>query len=132
MTVRWRWRVRRCRRCCTSCATGSSKGKGVEHPDIRGLFTREALLASDWYADRLKAKQEVDIQLWRRHVKYLETFLAKPNYAEEAARLGVPDRLRRAWDNLNHVSKPEYAGSLVGTIGVQRIAPSHPPDAGKK
>jgi hypothetical protein len=110
---------------------GQFEGKGVEHPDIRGLFTREALLASDWYADRLKAKQEVDIQLWRRHVNYLEAFLAKPNYADEAARLGVPDRLRRAWDNLNHVAKPEYAGSLAGTIGVQRIAPSHPPDAGK-
>ena len=104
---------------------GKFDGKSVEHADIRSLFTRESLLASDWYADRLKAKQEVDIQLWRRHTQYLEAFLAKPNYADEAARLGIADRLRLAWDHLNRVSKPDYAGTLTGTIGVQRVPKSH-------
>jgi hypothetical protein len=107
---------------------GQFEGKGLDHPEVRRLFSREAMLASDWYADRLKAKQEVDIQLWRRHVKYLEAFLAKPNYADEAERLGVADRLRQAWDHLNRVSQSDYASTLVGTIGVQRVPPSHPPD----
>ena len=111
---------------------GQFEGKSVDHPDIRKLFTRPALLASEWYADRLKAKQETDIKLWRRHVQYLEAFLAKPNYADEAARLGIAERLRLAWDHLNRVSKPDYASSLVGTIGVQRVPNSHPPDAAKK
>jgi hypothetical protein len=107
---------------------GQFEGKGVEHPEIRQLFTRSALLASDWYADRLRAKQDVDIQLWRRHVKYLEAFLAKPNYADEAVRLGIANRLREAQEMLAQVSRQDYAGTLTGTIGVQRIAPSHPPD----
>lgn len=101
---------------------GQFEGKSVEHPEIRKLFTRPALLASEWYADRIKAKQEVDVQLWRRHVQYLEAFLAKPNYADEAARLNISERLRVAWDQLNRVSKSDYPTTLVGTIGVQRIA----------
>ena len=36
------------------------EGKGLEHAEVRKLFTRENLLASDWYAARLKAKQGVD------------------------------------------------------------------------
>ncbi|MEY4384866.1 MAG: hypothetical protein RLY20_149, partial [Verrucomicrobiota bacterium] len=105
---------------------GQFEGKGIEHPDIRNLFTREALLASDWYADRLKAKQDVDILLWKRHVNYLEGFLSKHNYSDEAARLKIADRLREAREQLNRVSLPAYVPSLVGTLGVQRIAtPRH-------
>ena len=98
---------------------GQFEGKGVEHSEIRALFTREAMLASDWYAARLKAKQAVDVKLWQRHVKYLEAFLSKPNYADEAARLGIEERLQQARENLRRVSAAEYPGTLAGTIGVQ-------------
>lgn len=100
---------------------GQFEGKGVGHPEIRKLFTRQALLASAWYAARLKAKQAVDIKLWQRHVKYLEAFLSKPNYADEAVRLGIEDRLKQAWENVRRVSAAEYPQSLVGTIGVQPL-----------
>src|SRR5258708_647734 len=46
---------------------GEWEGKGLLHPEVRQLFTRESLLASGWYAARLKAKQGVDRRLWRRH-----------------------------------------------------------------
>ena len=36
------------------------EGKGLDHAEIRGLFTRASLLASPWYAARLAAKQKVD------------------------------------------------------------------------
>ena len=55
-------------------ANGSYEGKDVHHPDIRAMFTREALLASDWYHERLETKQVRDIALWKRHVAYLDTF----------------------------------------------------------
>jgi hypothetical protein len=103
---------------------GQFEGKGVEHPDIRGLFTRAALVESDWYADRLKARQEGDVQLWRRHVHYLESFLSKTNYADEAARLGIAGRLQEARQTLARVSGADYARTLVGTIGVQRLLPT--------
>ncbi len=59
------------------------------------------LLASDWYAARLAAKQKIDRQLWRRHVDYLDRFLKRASHADEAARLGIADRL---------VARPENAG----------------------
>jgi hypothetical protein len=34
-------------------------------PALRALFTREAMLASDWYHERLVVKQR-DIALWAR------------------------------------------------------------------
>ncbi|MES1261726.1 MAG: hypothetical protein ABUS49_08320, partial [Acidobacteriota bacterium] len=39
-------------------AYGAFEGKAVTDPAIRGLFTREALLAGDWYKERLRVKQQ--------------------------------------------------------------------------
>ena len=76
------------------------EGKGLEHPEIRALFTRESLLSSDWYRARLAAKREVDITLWQRHVTYLESFQARSGYAKEATRLGIEERLHQARQTL--------------------------------
>jgi hypothetical protein len=50
------------------------EGLELGHAKIRALFSRDNMLASDWYAGRLKAKQEVDIKLWQRGVFYLAKF----------------------------------------------------------
>jgi hypothetical protein len=78
-------------------AYGCFEGKSVKDPAIRGMFTRESLLASDWYNERLRVKQQRDIALWTRHVRAADSEAA-------AARLA-------------HVSSPEYLAELVGTIG---------------
>ena len=44
-------------------ANGSYQGKGVEDAEVRGLFTREYLMESDWYGERLHTKQARDIAL---------------------------------------------------------------------
>jgi len=92
-------------------------GKKLDHPEIRALFTRENLLASDWYAARLKAKQQVDIKLWERHVDYLQGFLTKSNYADEAERLNIKERLAAARLNLAGAKRPAYLKQLSGTLG---------------
>jgi hypothetical protein len=97
------------------------EGKGLDHPEVRGLFTREHLLSSGWYAARLKAKQAVDRNLWRRHVDYLERFLKRAGYAEEAGRLGVADRLARARKTLEEVESAAYLEQLRGTLGAEPI-----------
>ena len=53
-------------------AYGSYEGKGVDDPEIRDMFTREYLLQSDWYLQRLKLKQERDANLWRINHGYLK------------------------------------------------------------
>jgi hypothetical protein len=93
----------------------------LDDPTFRAMFTREHLLASDWYAERLKAKQEIDCRLWERHVSYLKSFLGRVGYAQEARRLGIEDRLTRARQHLDWVNSPEYLKHLMGTIGAQLI-----------
>ena len=96
---------------------GDFEGKDLNHPEVRSLFTRESLLASRWYADRLQAQQENDVGLWKRHVKYLEEFLAKPNYDDETRRLGIGERLLLARRKLEEAGSAGYLEGLRGTIG---------------
>lgn len=97
------------------------EGRGLEHPEVRQLFTREHLLASDWYAARLKAKQSIDRKLWRRHVNYLDKFMKRTSHADEAKRLGIAARLDRARKTLDDVESAGYLESLRGTLGAEPI-----------
>jgi phosphoenolpyruvate carboxykinase (diphosphate) len=96
---------------------GQFEGQELGHPEIRALFTREHLRASDWYAARLKTKQDADVQLWQRHVAYLETFLTRTHYADEAERLGIKGRLAHAKQNLAFASRRGYLKHLHGSLG---------------
>jgi phosphoenolpyruvate carboxykinase (diphosphate) len=97
------------------------EGRGLDHPEFRKLFTRESLLASDWYAARLAAKQKIDRNLWRRHVDYLEKFLKRSSHADEAERLGIANRLAQAKKTAEQVESPAYRETLRGTIGAEPI-----------
>jgi hypothetical protein len=97
------------------------EAKGLGHPEVRKLFTRRDLLASDWYAARLAAKQRIDRQLWRRHVDYLDRFMKQTSYADEAARLGIAGRLTRARAALKRAEAPAYLEELRGTLGAEPI-----------
>jgi hypothetical protein len=97
------------------------EGQGLENPAFRQLFTRESLLASDWYAARLAAKQQVDRKLWRRHIDYLDKFLKLPSHSDEAERLGIAARLEHAKKTLDQVNSPAYLESLRGTIGAEPL-----------
>ncbi|HWA25227.1 MAG TPA: hypothetical protein VG734_06080 [Lacunisphaera sp.] len=100
-------------------AHGNCEGKGLDAPEVRGLFTREALLASDWYAARLKAKQSADIALWTRHVQTLEEFTNNPANGAVTGRLGLANRLAAARAELARASTSAYLDSLRGTLGRQ-------------
>jgi hypothetical protein len=98
------------------------EGKGLGDPEFRKMFARESLLASDWYAARLAAKQKIDRQLWRRHADYLDKFLKRASHADEAVRLGIAAKLERAKKTLAEVESPDYLKNLSGTLGVEPIA----------
>jgi hypothetical protein len=102
-------------------AYGHWEGKGASHPEVRALFTRDVLLASDWYKERLRVKQRREVQLWRRHVASVSEFLALPSHRDEAARLGIKDRLAQARAQLERVSSEGYLKDLHGTIGADPI-----------
>lgn len=96
-------------------AYGHYQGEGIESPKIRGMFQREALLASDWYQERLRVKQRNDVALWKRHVKALEIAQASPDGNQ--AHLELDRRLSEARAEFERVRSVGYLGSLVGTIG---------------
>jgi hypothetical protein len=103
-------------------AHGQFEGRDVGHAKIRALFTRESLLASEWYAERLRAKQAVDVKLWQRHVTYLTKFITKEHYADEAARLGIENRLHEARNELKRVQSPAYLNDMRGTLGANPLS----------
>ena len=102
-------------------AHGHYEGKDANHPAVRALFKREALLASDWYHERLAIKQQRDVALWERHTRSLTEFLARAGHRDEAKRLGIAQRLEHACAELERVSTPEYLNALAGTIGADPI-----------
>jgi hypothetical protein len=100
-------------------AYGNYEGRSLEDPAIRSMFTREALLESDWYAERLRVKQRRDIDLWQRHVASVEEFRRKGAGAEQ---IDTNELLRIAREQLARVSAPSYLEELAGTIGADPFA----------
>ena len=98
-------------------ATGDFEGKTERDSEIRDLFTKEALLSSEWYNQRLKNRQRRDIALWTRHVDYLAEFVFNPYNSRVNLRMDLVERQRIAAQELKRVSSAEYLKSLVGTIG---------------
>lgn len=103
-------------------ATGHFEGKDVHHPEIRALFTRERLLDSAWYRERLRTKQSRDIELWQKHVAYLESFLQQASSRVYSERLKIGERLGRARCALEEVSTPRYLENLMGTLGADPMS----------
>lgn len=91
-------------------AHGSFEGRTAGDRCIRALFTRDALMASAWYRERLETKQARDIALWRRHVSALEQ-------AAGVTEIDIEGRLQFARRKLAAISAPAYLEELVGTIG---------------
>ncbi|MCE5182829.1 MAG: hypothetical protein LLG15_13650 [Betaproteobacteria bacterium] len=104
-------------------ATGSYEGRDVHDPAIRALFSRDALLASDWYRERLETKQMRDIALWQRHIDYLNAFASRTSHQDMVERLDIQKRLEDAKAGLERVKNTAYLHSLQGTIGADPMRP---------
>jgi len=103
-------------------ACGHWGGKNVDDPEVRAMFTRESLLASDWYRERLRTKQRRDIMLWNRHIAALEGCCA------ERALPGpeIEARLIAARAQLLRVGAAGYLRELEGTIGADPFIGQEP------
>ena len=106
----------------TIMVEGHYEGKSLNDPEVRKLFNRDYLKESDWYQERLVSKQNLDIQLWDNHVDYLQAFLEKKGYQEEARRLNISKKLDAARLEREKTSKADYLNFLDGTIGVQPMS----------
>lgn len=99
-------------------ADGStSEGWGLDSPEFRAMFTREAVLASDWYARRLDAKQAAAIARADAGLAAIEKFVSTPGNEEPSARLGMPARVEAARLEAQRLAGPDFRTQLVGTAG---------------
>jgi hypothetical protein len=99
---------------------GSYEGMTLEDPRLRAQFTREAVLASDWYGQRLRTRQRREAELWQRHLRALEGF--RTSGLEIPPQLDLEARVRVAKDTLALVSSPDYVCKLTGTIGADPLS----------
>jgi hypothetical protein len=99
-------------------ADGSSaEGWTLDSPEFRSLFTREAVLASSWYAERLAATQAAASARASAGLAAIEKFVGTPGNEEPTARLGMPARVAAARAEAERLAGPEFAEQLVGTAG---------------
>ena len=102
-------------------ATGAFEGKDIQHPDIRELFNKTALLESDWYQERLETQKTRDAALWERHIKALEVFDNDENHTDIALNMDIKGKLLNARKRLETINSPAYINSLTGTIGADPV-----------
>lgn len=102
-------------------AQGHYQGKDVHHPEIRALFTREHLLNSSWYHQRLVNMQQQYKALWQRHIDYLTSALQQQQQYALVDDLNLQGRLKCAQQRYSEVSADSYLQSLVGTLGADGL-----------
>ena len=100
-------------------ASGRWEGRDASDPEFRRLFDRDVVLGSDWYRERLEAKQRRDVAYWQERIAYLRTFATDDRHTEVSERMAIADRLAHCEGQLSRVSAGEYVDSLQGTTGVQ-------------
>jgi len=93
----------------------------VHAPQIRAMFTREALLASDWYRQRLQVKRARDLVLWRRNLDELSRFQQNPHNVDEARRLDLGSRIAYAQAQLDALEQPDSWRTFIGTLGADPL-----------
>jgi hypothetical protein len=98
-------------------ATGSYEGKGLDDPAIRSLFTRENVINSKWYEERLRAKQTRDVALYNRFIKHLTEVFGRDGNALAQEEIKLGERLETARRRLAETESPDYLKRVRGTIG---------------
>lgn len=96
-----------------------SEGWTLDDPELREMFTRESVLASDWYAERIDAKQAEAVRRAERGIAHLEQFMADLRNASACEEIDVQARLDQVRKFHDRAVTAEYRQQLVGTLGRQ-------------
>lgn len=102
-------------------AYGEYEGHTIDSSEVRDLFKKETVLASDWYAERLRNKQAVDCNLMRKKIDNLDAFIVNPINASVIEEFHYNEKLRTARETLKYYQTEAYFETLKGTIGAASI-----------
>jgi len=102
-------------------AEGQYKGKTIDDPSIREMFTLDYLLQSDWYKERLTIKQQRDAALWQMNRSYIEQKMDETNESVTEQWADLQDQMEKAEQMLEWVNSDSYLDRLQGTLGADWI-----------
>ena len=102
-------------------AQGSYQGKSIDDPAIREMFTRDYLINSDWYRERLTIKQQRDADLWQMNKDYIEQKMDEATESVTELWADLQGRLENAEQMLEWVNSESYLDRLQGTLGADWI-----------
>lgn len=102
-------------------AHGDFEGKTINDPEIRNMFSREAMLKSKWYQRRLMTKKDRELQ---RLESFQQRLTAVQQSGEIAGQIDLDERLAWVREQIANVQSPAYEESLVGTLGADPMTPS--------
>ncbi len=102
-------------------ANGETReGWKLDTPEFRELFTRESVLASDWYAARLDAKQATDIAHQEAGIARLKEFAGVAQNSRVSDRLNLGARTADAQAELERMQDASYASSWLARSAGRR------------
>jgi len=95
----------------------SSEGWTIDSPEFRKQFTRQSVLASDWYNARLEAKKDAAVARAEFGLAAIERFAATPGNEEPCSRLGIGERIVNAQSEVRRLESDTYWNQIIGTTG---------------
>ena len=96
---------------------GQFEGLTLNDEAVRKLFTKEVVLNSDWYRQRLIQKQKIDVTLVQGKIEALEAFISNPMNRSLIDAFDYHQRLEKAQNLLKTYQSDAYLDTLVGTLG---------------
>jgi len=102
-------------------AHGNYHGLTAASPEFRAMFTRDALLKSDWYRERLETRQYREMAFWMQAKQRLEAYIAEGKHEDTVRSLDLAGRLAFVTERLAVVSSPGRVEELFGTIGADPL-----------
>ncbi|MCX7774749.1 MAG: hypothetical protein N2067_01440 [Spirochaetaceae bacterium] len=102
-------------------AFGHYEGKSIHDPEVRRLFDRDTVLASDWYRERLERYREHEVAYIESSIAYLRRFLAERAEPGSLTERRVQSELASAHKRLEQLLAPRYLERIWGTIGLDAL-----------
>jgi len=97
----------------------------LESPEFRAMWTRDNIIKSDWYLERLKTFQSKEVDRLKRGLEYTEHFVKGPDACagdwkgkQICEDLQIHARIASIKTQLQKVEKADYLEFLKGSLGV--------------
>ena len=102
-------------------AKGSYEGRSIQDPELRALFDRESVIASDWYRERLEAYRDRESGYIEASVGRLRRYLAESAETGSVAARRAKAELARVEERMDVLGQAGYIEMIVGSIGLDPL-----------